>query len=48
MGLLPLKFTSQSNFPEIQIEGCLGDATGYRDAPVSCRLVMFSVRQWTA
>ena len=26
MGLLHLKFTRQSNFPEIQIEGCLGNA----------------------
>ena len=26
MGLLHLEFTRQSNFPEIQIEGCLGDA----------------------
>ena len=26
MGLLHLKFSRQSNFPEIQIEGCLGDA----------------------
>ena len=26
MGLLHLKFTRQSNFPEIQIEDCLGDA----------------------
>ena len=26
MRLLPLKFARQSNIPEIQIEGCLGDA----------------------
>ena len=26
MGLLHLKFSRQSNFPEIQIEGCLGGA----------------------
>ena len=26
MGLLHLKFTRQSNFPEIPIEDCLGDA----------------------